>query len=59
MSAGYGYTAVDGYSYVRLVKNELPEIRKSAEERREVGVVKQKKLPPHHGVVILCSHRLA
>ena len=37
----YGHTAVDGYSYVRLVKNELPEIRKSAEERREVGVVKQ------------------
>lgn len=37
----YGHTAVDGYSYIRLVKNELPEIRKSAEERREVGVVKQ------------------
>lgn len=37
----YGHTAVDGYSYVRLVENELPEIRKSAEERREVGVVKQ------------------
>lgn len=37
----YGHTAVDGYSYVRLVKNELPEIRKLAEERREVGVVKQ------------------
>ena len=37
----YGHTAVDGYSYVRLVKNELPEIRKLAEERREVGIVKQ------------------
>ena len=37
----YGHTAVDGYSYVRLVKNELPEIRKLAEERRELGVVKQ------------------
>lgn len=37
----YGHTAVDGYSYVRLVKNELPEIRKLAEERQEVGVVKQ------------------
>ena len=37
----YGHTVVDGYSYVRLVENELPEIRKSAEERREVGVVKQ------------------
>ena len=37
----YGHTAVDGYSYVRLMKNELPEIRKLAEERQEVGVVKQ------------------
>ena len=37
----YGHTAVDGYSYVRLVKNELPEIRKLAEERQEVGIVKQ------------------
>ena len=37
----YGHTAVDGYSYVRLMKNELPEIRKLAEEGREVGVVKQ------------------
>ena len=37
----YGHTVVDGYSYVRLVKNELPEIRKLAEERRELGVVKQ------------------
>ena len=37
----YGHTAVDGYSYVRLVKNELPEIRKLAEERREVDIVKQ------------------
>ena len=37
----YGHTAVDGYSYVRLVKNELPKIRKLAEEGREVGVVKQ------------------
>ena len=37
----YGHTAVDGYSYIRLVKNELPEIRKLAEERQEVGVVKQ------------------
>ena len=37
----YGHTAVDGYSYVRLVKNELPEIRTLAEERQEVGVVKQ------------------
>ena len=37
----YGHTAVDGYSYIRLVKNELPEIRTLAEERREVGVVKQ------------------
>jgi hypothetical protein len=37
----YGYTAVDGYSYVRLVKNELPEIRKLAEEEREADIVKQ------------------
>lgn len=37
----YGHTAVDGCSYVRLVENELPEIRKLAEEGREVGVVKQ------------------
>ena len=37
----YGHTAVDGYSYIRLVKNELPEIRTLAEERQEVGVVKQ------------------
>ena len=37
----YRHTAVDGYSYVRLVENELPEIRKLAEERREVGIVKQ------------------
>ena len=37
----YGHTAVDGYSYVRLMENELPEIRKLAEERQEVGVVKQ------------------
>ena len=37
----YGHTAVDGYSYIRLVENELPEIRKLAEERREVGIVKQ------------------
>ena len=37
----YGHTAVDGYSYVRLVKNELPEIRKLAEERREADVVMQ------------------
>ena len=37
----YGHTAVDGYSYVRLVENELPDIRKSAEERREVDIVKQ------------------
>lgn len=41
MSVGYGHTAVDGYSYVRLVKNELPEIRKLAEERREAGAVKR------------------
>lgn len=37
----YGHTAVDGYSYIRLVKNELPEIRKLAEERREADVVMQ------------------
>lgn len=37
----YGHTAVDGYSYIRLVKNELPEIRTLAEERQEVGIVKQ------------------
>lgn len=37
----YGHTTVDGYSYVRLVENELPEIRKLAEERREVDIVKQ------------------
>ena len=37
----YGHTAVDGYSYVRLVKNELPEIRKLAEERRESDIVMQ------------------
>ena len=37
----YGHTAVDGYSYIRLVKNELPKIRTLAEERQEVGVVKQ------------------
>lgn len=37
----YGHTAVDGYSYVRLVKNELPEIRKLSEEQQEVGIVKQ------------------
>ena len=37
----YGHTAVDGYSYIRLVKNELPEIRTLAAERQEVGVVKQ------------------
>lgn len=37
----YGHTAVDGYSYVRLVENELPEIRKLAEERREAGAVKR------------------
>ena len=37
----YGHTAVDGYSYVRLVKNELPEIRTLAEEQQEVGIVKQ------------------
>ena len=37
----YGHIAVDGYSYVRLVKNELPEIRKLAEERREADIVMQ------------------
>ena len=37
----YRHTAVDGYSYVRLVENELPEIRKLAEEGREVDIVKQ------------------
>ena len=37
----YGHTAVDGYSYVRLVKNELPKIRKLAEERRESDIVMQ------------------
>ena len=37
----YGHTAVDGYSYVRLVKNELPEIRKLADERREADVIMQ------------------
>ena len=37
----YGHTAVDSYSYIRLVKNELPEIRKLAEERREAGAVKR------------------
>ena len=37
----YGHTAVDGYSYIRLVKNELPEIRKLAEEGREADIVKQ------------------
>lgn len=37
----YGHTAVDGYSYVRLVKNELPEIRKLAEEGREADIVIQ------------------
>lgn len=37
----YGHTAVDGYSYVRLVENELPEIRKLAEERREADIVMQ------------------
>ena len=37
----YGHTAIDGYSYIRLVKNELPEIRKLAEERREADIVKQ------------------
>ena len=37
----YGHTVVDGYSYVRLVKNELPEIRKLAEERREADIIMQ------------------
>ena len=37
----YGHTAVDGYSYVRLVKNELPEMRKLAEERQEADIVMQ------------------
>ena len=37
----YRHTAVDGYSYVRLVENELPEIRKLAEEGQEVDIVKQ------------------
>lgn len=37
----YGHTAVDSYSYIRLVKNELPEIRKLVEERQEVDIVKQ------------------
>ena len=37
----YEHTAVDGYSYARLVKNELPEIRKLAEERREADIVMQ------------------
>ena len=37
----YGHTAVDGYSYIRLVENELPEMRKLAEEGREAGIVKQ------------------
>ena len=37
----YGHTAVDGYSYIRLVENELPEIRKLAEEGRETDIVKQ------------------
>ena len=37
----YGHTAVDGCSYARLVENELPEIRKLAEERRGVDIVKQ------------------
>lgn len=41
MSAGYGHTAVDGYSYARLVENELPEIRKLAKERREADIVMQ------------------
>ena len=35
----YGHTAIDGYSYIRLVKNELPEIRKLADERREADIV--------------------
>lgn len=37
----YRHTAVDGYSHVRLVENELPEIRKLAKERQEVDIVKQ------------------
>ena len=37
----YRHTAVDGYSYVRLVENELPEIRKLAEEKREADIVMQ------------------
>ena len=37
----YGHTAVDSYSYVRLMENELPEIRKLAEEGRESDIVKQ------------------
>ena len=37
----YGHTAVDGCSYARLVENELPEIRKLAEERREADIVMQ------------------
>ena len=37
----YGHTAVDGYSYVRLMENELPEIRKLAGEGRESDIVKQ------------------
>ena len=37
----YGHTAVDGYSYVRLMENELPEIRKLAKERREADIVMQ------------------
>ena len=37
----YGHTAVDGCSYARLVENELPEIRKLAEEGQEVDIVKQ------------------
>ena len=37
----YEHTAVDGCSYARLVENELPEIRKLAEEGQEVDIVKQ------------------
>ena len=37
----YGHTAVDGYSYVRLAENELPEIRKLTKERREADIVMQ------------------
>ena len=37
----YGHTAVDGYSYVRLMENELPEIRKLGKERREADIVMQ------------------